>query len=565
MNHIYKRRLIVPVCVALVALIAWALPAGQIETSVEGMVASAHQLASDAGAEILAAGGNAVDAAVATAFAITVVEPNASSLGGEGFMVLSLADGRDIAIDYRSVAPGHITHEDDNDVPRRGPESTCVPGLVAGLALALEEYGTMSLAEVMAPAIRLAKEGFALDEVLKSRISDAYDWMSTDPIASAVYLPDGLIPEAGTILVQSDMAGALELIAAQGPKVFYRGEIALAIEAATEGFLRYSDLQRYAAVIRTPVLSTYRGYEVIGAPPNVAGATVAEALNILETFDLTDYIWSDAAAIHLIAESLKVASADRLPYVGDPDFFDVPLDALLSKAYGEARATLIDPDSAIVPTNSVPPGNLEYVHLLGLATPVDEVYSTSTTQVSVLDDAGNAVSITQTLSSFWGSRVMVPGYGFFINDELHNFNDYNPNNLADINVHEPFKRPRTVIAPTIVRDPDGQVFMVLGTPGAGRIPSTVVETIVNVIDFGMTLEDAIRTPKFCSRVAYKELRIEAGYPQAALDALTALGHIVRATYGELDLYFGGMNAILVEDGVMTGVGSFRRDGGAAAP
>ena len=565
MNHIYKRRLIVPVCVALVALIAWALPSGQIETSVEGMVASAHQLASDAGAEILAAGGNAVDAAVATAFAITVVEPNASSLGGEGFIVLSLADGRDIAIDYRSVAPGHITHEDDNDVPRYGPESTCVPGLVAGLALALEEYGTMTLAEVMAPAIRLAKEGFALDEVLKSRISDAYNWMSTDPIASAVYLPDGLIPEAGTILVQSDMASALELIAAQGPKVFYRGEIALAIEAATEGFLGYSDLQRYAAVIRTPVLSTYRGYEVIGAPPNVAGATVAEALNILETFDLSDYIWSDAAAIHLIAESLKVASADRLPYVGDPDFFDVPLDALLSKAYAEARATLIDPNSAIVPTNSVPPGNLEYVHLLGVATPVDEVYSTSTTQVSVLDDAGNAVSITQTLSSFWGSRVMVPGYGFFINDELHNFNDYNPNNLADINVHEPFKRPRTVIAPTIVRDPDGEVFMVVGTPGAGYIPSTVVETIVNVIDFGMTLEDAIRTPKFCSRVSYKELRMEGGYPQATLDALAALGHIVKADYGELVTTFGGVNAILVEDGVMTGVGSFRRDGGAAAP
>lgn len=552
--------------VALIGLIAWVLVGGQIESSTEGMVATAHQLASDAGAEILAAGGNAVDAAVAAAFAITVVEPNASSLGGEGYMVLSLADGRDIAIDYRSVAPGHITHEDDNDEPRYGPESTCVPGLVAGLALALEEYGTMALADVMAPAIRLARYGFPLDEVLKTRISDAYEWMSVDPVASAIYLPDGLIPEAGTIIVQLDLAHALELIAQHGPSVFYRGEIALAIENATEGFLSYSDMQRYAAVIRVPVLSEYRGYEVIGAPPNVAGATVAEALNILDNFDLSGSTWSDPQAIHVIAEALKLASADRLPYVGDLDFFDVPLEGLLSKDYAAARASLIDLTVAMMPTKSVPAGD-PYLYM-PVTTPVGyevEPYSPSTTQLSILDKDGNAVSITQTISSFWGSRLMVPGYGFFINDELHNFNDFNPDNLTDINVHEPFKRPRTVIAPTIVRDPEGAVFLVVGTPGAGYIPSTVVLTIINVIDFGMSLEDAILTPKFCSRVSYKELRMEGGYPQETLDALAALGHTVKADYDELVSTFGGINAILVQDGLMTGVGSFRRDGGAAAP
>lgn len=565
MNSVTKSSRILSICLALISVVALAASAGQIETSTEGMVATAHQLASDAGAQIMAAGGNAVDAAVAAAFAITVVEPNASSVGGEGYMVLSLADGRDIAIDYRSVAPGHITHEDDNDVPRKGPESTCVPGVVAGLTLALEEYGTMTLAEVMAPAIKLAREGFPLDEVLKTRISDAYEWMSVDPVASAVYLPDGLVPEVGQILVQSDLANTLELIAQNGARVFYRGEIALAIEEATESFLRYSDLQRYAAVIRTPVLSEYRGYEVIGTPPNVAGITVAEALNIIDTFDFTGYTWSDPQAIHIMAEALKLASADRLPYDGDPDFYDVPLDGLVSKAYAAARATLIDLDSAMMPTNSVPAGNPQYVDLLEPISIGDEVYSPSTTQLSILDKDGNAVSITQTLSAYWGSYVMVPGYGFFINDELHNFNDYNPNNLADINVHEPFKRPRTVIAPTIVRDPDGEVFLVVGTPGAGYIPSTVVETIVNVIDFDMPLEDAILTPKFCSRVSYKELRMEGGYPQETLDALSALGHTVKATYGEVVSTFGGINAILVEDGVMTGVGSFRRDGGAAAP
>jgi len=385
-------------------------------------------------------------------------------------------------------------------------------------------------------------------------------------VASAIYLPDGLIPEAGTILVQSDLAHSLELIAAYGPAVFYRGEIALAIEEATEGFLRYSDLQRYAAVLRTPVLSEYRGYEVIGSPPNVAGVTVAEALNILDNFDLSGGTWSDPQSIHVIAEALKLASADRLPYDGDPDFYDVPLEGLLSEEYAAARATLIDLNAAMMPTNSVPMGDpYPYMTVGEPVTVGDEVCSPSTTQLSILDKDGNAVSITQTLSSFWGSRVMVPGYGFFINDELHNFNDYNPDNPGDINVHEPFKRPRTVIAPTIVRDPDGEVYLVVGTPGAGYIPSTVVETIVNLIDFGMSLEDAIRAPKFCSRVSYKELRMEGGYPQETLDALAALGHNVKANYGELVSTFGGINAILVEDGLMTGVGSFRRDGGAAAP
>ncbi len=560
-----KGRVLCCVVIAVVALVAWAAFAGQVETSTEGMVSTAHQLASDAGAEILAAGGNAVDAAVAAAFAITVVEPNASSLGGEGYMVISLADGRDIAIDYRSWSPGHVTTAIIPGDYYYGAESTCIPGLVAGLALALEEYGTMALAEVMAPAIRLAREGFALDATLQSRISDAYDWMALDPVASAIYLPDGLIPELGALLVQSDLAYAFELIAENGPAAFYRGEIALAIDEATEGFLGYTDLQRYAAVIREPVLSEYRGYEIIGTPPIVAGITVAEALNILDYFDLSQYTWSDPEAVHIMAEALKLGSADRMPYIGDPDFYDIPLEALLSTEYAGARAGLIDMDSAMVPTNSVPAGNPEYVHLLQSYEPTSEVYSTSTTQLSVLDEDGNAVSITQTISSFWGSRVMVEGYGFFINNELHNFNAYNPDNLGDVNVIGPYKRPRTVIAPTIVRDPDGEVYLVVGTPGAGRIPSTVVETIVNVIDFGMSLEDAIKAPKFCSRVSYSTLRMEAGYPQETLDALADLGHRLSTSYGELDLYFGGINAILVEDGLMTGVGSFRRDGGAAAP
>jgi gamma-glutamyltranspeptidase/glutathione hydrolase len=188
--------------------------------------------------------------------------------------------------------------------------------------------------------------------------------------------------------------------------------------------------------------------------------------------------------------------------------------------------------------------------------------SPSTTHVSVLDEAGNAVGITQTVSSFWGSRDMIPGYGFFMNNEFQNFNSYNPDRPDDVNVVGPYKRPRTVVAPTIVRNPEGEVFLVLGTPGAGRIPSTTVETIVNVIDFGMSLEDAIRAPKFTSRITYAELLLEGGYPDETIAALEVLGHTVDATRGVLDYFFGGINAIIVQDGLMTGVGSFRRAGGA---
>ncbi|MCK4393627.1 gamma-glutamyltransferase [Candidatus Bipolaricaulota bacterium] len=551
--------------VLIVALFVTTAIADQVAVGTKGMVASAHELASAAGAEILAAGGNAVDAAVATAFAITVVEPNASGLGGEGYMVLSLADGRDLAIDYRSWAPGHVTINTDRSA-YAGPESTCIPGVVAGLTLALQEYGTMTLRQVMAPAIGLAREGFPLDDVLLSRLSDVYEALGNDPVAGPIYYPDGLIPEPGSLVVNEDLAHALDLVAEQGAYAFYRGEIADAIIEAMGGWFTSADLQRYQAVERGALVSEYRGYTVIGTPPIVAGIVVAEALNILDNFDLSACIgWDDPEAVHLISQALLLASADRKPYVGDPDFYDIPIDGLLSEEYARLRADLIDPEQAITPTYSAPVGNPYYLELVAPTGAIEGEGSWSTTQISVLDRDGNSVSITQTLSSFWGSRDMIPGYGFFMNNELHNLNAYNPDNPDDVNVIGPYKRPRTVIAPTIVRDPDGEVYLVLGTPGAGRIPSTLVETIVNVIDFGMSLEEAIKAPKFCSRVAYKELRMEGGYSEETIAALEAKGHTIKATYGELNLYFGGMNAIIVEDGTMIGVGSFRRSGGAAGP
>jgi gamma-glutamyltranspeptidase/glutathione hydrolase len=571
--------------VSAFTLLPVAVAAQQVATGTRGMVASAHELASQAGAEILATGGNAVDAAVATAFAITVVEPNASSLGGEGYMVLSLADGRDLAIDFRSWAPGRVTLATDASV-MTGPESTCIPGLVAGLTLALAEYGTKTLDEVMAPAIRLARDGFALDPVLFDRLTELYGFTEygTDPVVGPIYFPDGLVPEIGSTVVNQDLARSLELIAGEGADAFYRGEIADAIVRAMGGWFTSADLQRYQAVVRDAIVSEYRGHTIIGTPPNVAGIVVAEALNILDNFDLSETGgWDDPKAIHLVAEALLLASADRGPFVGDPDFYEVPLAGLLSEEYATERATLIDPDAAIVPTSQAPVGN-PYPFMAvpvgvgegagipmrpagGPASPfmvhIGEAESPSTTHISVLDEAGNSVGITQTISSFWGSQDMIPGYGFFMNNEFHNFNSYNPDRPDDVNVVGPYKRPRTVVAPTIVRNSLGEVFLVLGTPGAGQIPSTTVETIVNVIDFGMSLEDAIRAPKFTSRVGYDVLHVEGGYPAATIAALEALGHQVDANHGELDYFFGGINAIIVEDGLMTGVGSFRRTGGAA--
>ena len=277
-------------------------------------------------------------------------------------------------------------------------------------------------------------------------------------------------------------------------------------------------------------------------------------------------------ATPLIAEALLLASADRGPFVGDPDFYEVPLAGLLSEAYATDRAALIDPGAAMVPTGETPAGN-PYPFMaapVGVGGEADTpslahlhvAESPSTTHISVLDAGGNAVSITQTISSFWGSQDMIAGYGFFMNNELHNFNSYNPDRPDGVNVVAPYKRPRTVLAPTIIRNPEGKVVLVIGTPGAGRIPSTVVQTIVNVIDFGMALEDAIAAPKFTSRVGYPVLHMEGGFSEETIAALEALGHQVDNNHGILDYFFGGINAIIVEDSLMTGVGSFRRAGGA---
>jgi len=557
------------VALVIAALLAWPALAVPLQTaqsvrSTEGIVTAAHPLAAEAGAQILAKGGNAVDAAIATAYALAVVEPHASNLGGEGYMVISLADGTDAAIDYRSRAPLHVSVHTPAAVgwPPHGIYTTLVPGMVKGTELALTKYGTMTLAEVLEPAIRLAEEGFPLGDRLAGQIADAYDsFLLEYPETGAVFLEDMLIPEPGAIFRNPDLARAMRLIAEQGSDVFYYGEIAAAIEAATNGWIDMASLAAYEAYERDVVRGTYRGYELVTAPPIVAGVRVIQTLNMLETFDLAGYgSVHHPAVVHIIAEALKITEADYNAYVWDPNFYRVPVEGLTSKQYARERAALISLDEAQLYTAGDP-----YA-----VTPCAEVSfaplteeSPSTTHVSVLDKDGNGAALTQTISSFWGSRVAVPGYGFLLSNHFRQFPGFDVNDPFRPDYAAPLKATRTVLAPTILKK-DGQIRFVVGSPGAGRIPQTIVQTIVSIIDFGMDLESAIAAPKL--HVSGRNLDLEGGFPAEAVEALAALGHNVNTNYRELDLYFGGLNVVALEDdGTMLGIGSLRRDGGAAAP
>ncbi|MBO8142796.1 MAG: gamma-glutamyltransferase [Firmicutes bacterium] len=548
---------------AAVPVLAAEVQTGQSIRSTEGVVTAAHPLAAQAGAEILAKGGNAVDAAIATAYALAVVEPYASNLGGEGYMVISLTDGTETAIDYRSRAPLHVHVHKPAEIgwPPHGIYTTMVPGMVKGTEKALLQYGTMTLAEVLEPAIRLAEGGFEVTPLLAQQIANAYDsFLMTYPEAGRVFLDDGLVPEAGTIMRNPDLARALRLIAEHGSDVFYHGEIAEAIEQATDGWIDRESLAAYEAIERDVVRGSYRGYEIISAPPIVAGVRVIETLNILENFDLSAYgSINHPMVAHIIAEALKLSGADYNAYVWDPNFFRVPVEGLVSKQYARQRAALISLERAQDFSAGDPFALLPEIDGLSAADPYE---SPSTTHISVLDKDGNAVSLTQTISSFWGSRIVVPGYGFILSNHFRQFPGFDASDPYRPDYAAPLKSTRTVLSPTIMKK-DGRVRLVVGTPGAGRIPQSTVQTIVSLIDFGMDVESAIRAPKL--HVSGLTLDLEGGFPDEAVAALEALGHDVRLRE-PLDLYFGGLNVVMVEDdGTMVGVGSFRRSGGASAP
>lgn len=522
-----------------------------------GMVAAAHPLASAAGVEILQAGGNAIDAAVATALALNVVEPNASGLGGGGFMVIRFAKTGEVAvIDYRERAPGSATRDmyaseqaKKEKWTQLGGKAVGVPGTLKGLEMALEQYGTMEFRRVAAPAIKLAEEGFTVSEMLSDIIKENYDKLVAynDPL-KVPYLKDGLPLEPGDTLRNPDLASTLKLIAERGSDAFYQGPIGEAIVAAVNkngGNMTMQDLADYRAVMREPVRGMYRGYEIISMPPPSSGGVhLIQILNIMENFDVRSMGHNSVQYVHTLAEALKLVFADRAAYMADPDFVKVPVKGLTSKEYAKTLAAQISPDKALT---EVKPGE-----------PVKHEHE-STTHIVVVDEQGNIVSLTQTINYFFGSGVMAEATGLVLNNEMDDFST----DPASVAAPEPGKRPLSSMSPTIILK-DGKPFMALGTPGATRIFPSLAQVLMNIIDFGMGLDEAIEAPRFfCSSSAGKagKLLMESRFPKEVVEELKSLGHTVELR-GDWDSYFGGFQAVKLDhdSGLIYGAADSRRLG-----
>jgi len=465
-----------------------------------GMVVTAQHYASQIGVDVLKRGGNAVDAAVAVGYALAVVYPAAGNLGGGGFMTIQLADGRKTFIDFREKAPLAATpnmYLDDkgNVIPglsTKGYLAAGVPGTVAGMEYALNRYGTMARKAVMAPAIELAERGFTLQQGDVDLLQTATNDFKQDKPSAAIFLrPDGTPYANGDKLVQTDLAKTLRRISDAGQKGFYQGPVANAIVAANvagKGLITQADLDQYQVRELKPIECDYRGYHVVSAPPpSSGGVVICEILNVLEGYPLKDLGFRSAQAVHYQIEAMRHAYMDRNSYLGDPDFVKNPLDRLLDKAYAGKIRAVIDPQKAGV-SKDIKPG-------------VAPHEGSNTTHYSIVDSQGNAVSVTYTLNDWFGAKVTVAGTGVLLNDEMDDFTSkVGVPNLyglvqGEANSIAPGKRPLSSMSPTIVSK-DGKTVMVVGTPGGSRIITAVTHTILNVVDYGMTIQEAVDAPRF---------------------------------------------------------------------
>lgn len=463
-----------------------------------GIVASQNEIASKVGADALSEGGTAIDAAVATAFALAVVHPSAGNIGGGGYLVFRPASGSPIAYDFREVAPAAasptmflVNGEYKSDVHHNSYLAIGVPGTVAGLHMAWREQGKLPWRRLVEPAIVLARDGFPLSEGLARSLRGALRSMEKSPAAIAQFSKQGTPYLGGEILKQGDLAKTLERIAREGPAGFYEGPTAVAIEREMQahgGLITRADLKAYQAKKRVPVTGTYRGYEVISMPPSSSGGVaIIQALNVLEGFDLGSLGFGSAQAIHLMTEAMRRSFADRARHLADSDFVpDIPIERLTSKAYAQELRRTIARDRASVSS----PSSFEWPH-----------ESDETTQISVVDAAQNAVSITYTLEQGFGVKIVVPGAGFLLNNEMGDFNaGPGLTNAAGLvgtppNLAAPGKRMLSSMSPTILAK-DGKLFMVTGSPGGRTIINTVLETIVNVVDFKMNAQEAVDAGRF---------------------------------------------------------------------
>ena len=504
----------------------------------KGMVATEQELASKIGLDVLKSGGNAVDAAVAIGFALAVALPNAGNVGGGGFMmVYDAKTHKSVAVDFREIAPAAASRDmyvgpDGKVIDGKSlytHYAVGVPGTVAGMTHALQHWGTQPLAKLLAPSIALAEKGYPVSETLAKVLKQEAKNMGRWPATKAIFWKNGAPLKAGDTLVQKDLGHSLRLIARQGAKAFYEGEIAhkIAADMAKNGnAMTLADLKNYKVIEREPVRGTYRGYEIVTMPPpSSGGAHLVQILNIMERWPIKDWGLNSAATVHHMAEAMKLAYADRAEYLGDPDFVKIPLKGLTSKKYAAELAARIDPDKARSAKDI----------RAGKPQPYE---SDQTTHYSVVDKAGNMVAVTYTLNTNFGSGIVAPGTGIMLNNEMDDFSAKPgvPNAYGviggDANAVAAGKRPLSSMTPTFVLK-DGKPWLVTGSPGGPRIITTVLEQIVNGIDFGMNPAEAASQLRFHHQWTPDELRIEKGFSPDTIKLLKDKGQnvVIKPTMG----------------------------------
>jgi gamma-glutamyltranspeptidase / glutathione hydrolase len=528
----------------------------------QGMVASSEKLASQIGIETLKKGGNAVDAAVAVGFALAVTHPAAGNLGGGGFMMIRFSNGQTASIDYRETTPAAARRDVYLDsagqiIPKastQGYRASGVPGTPAGLCLAQKKYGRLSFKEVIQPAIDLAEQGFPVSDSFSDSLREAAPLLGQFPESRRLYLNGGKFFESGDKLIQKDLAGSLKSIRDNGADGFYKGELAAKVAAAYEShgnWITRDDLSKYEPKFRTPLRGSYRGYDIITMPPPSSGGTVLlEMLNILEGFNVSGMGAGSSRTIHLMAEAMRSAFRDRAELMGDTDFVSVPISRLILKSYATEFRKAFDPEKAA-----------DSLALPARVLPASE--ATQTTHFSVVDKDGNAVANTYTLNGSYGSGVTIEGTGILMNNEMDDFASRPgvPNAYGlvqgEANAIAPGKRPLSAMTPTFLES-RGKLFLVIGSPGGPTIINTVLQVIVNIVDFGFTIQGAIDAPRFHHQWLPDELRMEDhGFPEDVTKALKARGH--RLAFRSL---MGDAEGIMLEPktGVRLGASDPRGDG-----
>lgn len=528
----------------------------------KAMVVSAHPLASEVGLEVLRQGGNAVDAAVAVQFALAVVYPVAGNIGGGGFMVIRNADGTSTTLDYREKAPLAAHRDmylDDKgnavaELSRRGHLAVGVPGAVAGMIQANTEHGLLPFENLVKPAIRLARHGFALTEREAKALNRQQEELAKYNTHTTLFQREKAW-ETGETLTQTDLANTLQRIHDNGFDGFYKGETADLIVAemqSANGIITHEDLEKYEAVWREPIVSDYKEYQIISMPPPSSGGIVlSQLLNMIEPYALSEWGFQSTKSIHLITEAERRAYADRAEHMGDSDFYEVPVNQLIEKEYATKRMTNFDPKKA-TPSSDISAGKV-----------MEE--SEETTHFSIVDVAGNAVSVTTTLNSGYGSKVVVKGGGFLLNNEMDDFSAKPgvPNLFGlvggEANAIEPEKRMLSSMTPTII-EKNNELFMVVGTPGGSTIITSVFQTFINVVEYGLPLKDAVHNPRFHHQwlpdMIFTE---ENAISQEERESLEKMGHQIK-TRGNI----GRVEAILIyPDGKLEGVADRRGDDSAA--